>query len=196
MFSSLPTAARKYCRVAASSDDGALHRRGRAGRADEASWGHRCSRSDPRTPPHRTGPGTRAPPHPSPPSQQELGSNPGHRVTLAASRAASFSFLVLETPKREASQAEQEAELPGEPAAWAGLPGVHPGGSGGRETAARGSGGRRCDRPRAPASAPALAPAPGRVLAPSPRRGPDPHPSASTPGPVTVPFPRLDPAST
>lgn len=76
------------------------------------------------SPGHRYG--KAAPSHPRPPSPQELGSNPGPRVTLAASRTPGFGFLVLETPRREASQAEQEAELPGEPVAWAGLPGVHP----------------------------------------------------------------------
>ena len=66
-----------------------------------------------------------------PRNKQELGSNPGHRVTLAMSRAAGLSFLVLATPRQEASKAEQEAGLPGEPALRAGLPGARPGHSGG-----------------------------------------------------------------
>ncbi|CAI9169450.1 unnamed protein product [Rangifer tarandus platyrhynchus] len=43
-----------------------------------------------------------------PQNKQELGSNPGHRVTLAVSRAAGLSFLVFATPRQEASEAEQK----------------------------------------------------------------------------------------
>lgn len=167
-------------------DKGALQCRQRVHRGLPWAAGTPTQTPAPQHPPWNPDPEPR-PASPAPCSGQKLGSNPGHRVTLAASRAAGLSFLVLATPRQEASQAEQEARLPGEPALRAGLPGARPGGSGGLRRALRDQPPPRPRLGSRPSSNPTRPPSQPRPLAQ--HTAPNLPRPASVPGPASTPRP-------